>query len=65
MSVEFKVFCNCGADLDAEFVGNRYGADMRVEVCEKCLEAAKEEGHAEGKAEAEKEKEMDDARDES
>ena len=43
-TIEFEVWCECGTLLDTRDV--RGGVE--VDPCEKCLEAAKEEGRNEG-----------------
>jgi len=45
-SLEFEVWCSCGNGLCNQTKGVKGG--IEVEPCEKCLEAAKEEGRDEG-----------------
>ena len=48
-TVEFEVWCSCGEGLCRQTKNVRGGVE--VEPCEKCLEAAREEGRDEGRNE--------------
>jgi hypothetical protein len=58
VTVEFEVWCSCGAGLCNQCSTN--GTSVTVEPCEKCLEKehddAYDEGKADGRSEAEEEK---------
>jgi len=45
------LYCTCGQPLEDSI--NRSYAKVEVGPCEKCLQAAKDEGYAQGKQDAE------------
>ena len=52
ITVEFNVYCSCGAELDTDVtdasVHNRWQTSVSVEPCERCMDAAEEKGFAKG-----------------
>lgn len=57
IAVEFEVYCQCGNGLCGStrvHQGRGSGASIEVEACDRCIEAAKEEGRSEGYEECEK-----------
>ena len=56
ITIDIEVWCSCGEGLchqSSEHAGNRTGID--VEPCEKCINAARQEGHDEGYTERKEE----------
>jgi hypothetical protein len=50
MIVEFEVYCSCGNGIcsNASVKLTKYGNIVTIGPCEKCIEAAKEDGYDEG-----------------
>lgn len=49
VTIDVDVYCTCGNVLQAESKEGYHGAkEFHVEPCEKCLDAAKDEGDDEG-----------------
>ena len=48
IKVEVEVWCDCGEGLCSQSSTASKGTGVVVEPCQKCLDAAKEEGHEEG-----------------
>ena len=52
-SIKFEIWCSCGNGLCNQT--REVEGGVSVEPCEKCLDAAKEEGHTDGYNERDKE----------
>ena len=50
IETEIEVYCSCGNGLcgQSKVANNRRGQAITVEPCQKCLDAAKEEGAKDG-----------------
>jgi len=48
LSLEFEVFCSCGAGLCNNTTEGSNGQYITVEACERCLDLKYEEGVSEG-----------------
>jgi len=48
IEAEFDVICSCGNDLGGNVESSRYGTQVTVEPCDKCLDKKYEEGIDDG-----------------